>query len=284
MGHAAALAVLTVLILEPEVTCTAILRRAFPSASASVPVLVGVRSWVGVIGQAEAFAALVVPVLVSTASTSSSWFSADALAVGIIPPVVAWARLPFAHAVAVVFGPEETFRALLWSASADALDIVKDFVVTANLRSADAATNRNIVVVEGVRAHVDQDLALAVISIPVVVWTNSRAVRVGVNEEALAVIAGPEFARCAILFVANAVGNDEIPEVSVSTVFGVLLAATVSDLIDVPEVATGALLRLLFATAVNSVEEFVWWAHVRWAAAALAGSEVPNLVTIALLG
>ena len=87
-GEAAALAVLSIVVLEPEFAGGAKLGNALVSAGAGVPVLsVGDgNGWVG--WSAQALAAVMVPVSEGIAVVRSSGFFADALAVSIIPELV----------------------------------------------------------------------------------------------------------------------------------------------------------------------------------------------------
>ena len=191
--------------------------------------------------------------------------------------------MSLAHAVTVVFGPSESSRALFGLASALALDGVKDLVVTANLGSADAVASRLVVNAEWISACSANWEACAIFSAPVVVFTSARAVVVGVGAMALALVATPELVIGAIFLVADAFSDLEVPEFGVSAVSWRNSALTGSVLAGVPEVSDSARLGLLFAAAADCVEELSAWAHVRWAASALAGGEVPGKVAFAVL-
>lgn len=133
LDHAAAFAVLSVFVSEPVFTSCALRGGAFTSASVSVPVLAvdAILRWA-----AEALTAFMVPEVVGS---TVAWVSADALAEMFIKELIsATVAGVQAHAVAVVLAPEETFRAGLWLATAAAVIVIEYFVVTANLRSADA--------------------------------------------------------------------------------------------------------------------------------------------------
>ena len=278
VGQATALAVLTILVLEPERASRASLGNAFPSAGTGVPVLAFGGITLGVAWEAEALAAFVVPVLERSASINTGGLDADALAVSVIPELVEFALLRVAHAVAVVLAPSEAFSALLGLASAAALSNVEDLLVTANLGSASAATEGDIVEEVGILAVTNERLALAGNGAPVVVQTRSRAVVLGVRAEAFAVVATPDGVDRANLLVADAVGNLEVPEHTIFAVLGLLNASAVALNVGVPDEADGASLRLLLAAAADSVVELAVGAHVRWAADALAGREVPDPV------
>jgi hypothetical protein len=277
--QAAALAALTILVLEPEVASSAVLRSAFPSAGTGVPVLASSGDTsLRVAWEAEALAAFVVPVLERSTSIGTGGLDADALAVSVIPEFVGSAILGIAHAVAVGFAPVETSSALLGSASATALSNVEDLLVTANLGSASAASDGHVVEVVGVCAVANERLALAGSGAPVVVITGSRAVWQGVSADASAFIATPDGVTSAGLFVADAVSNLEVPEHSIIAVLGLLDARAVTLSVGVPDEADCASLRLLFAAAADGVVELAVGAQVRWTADARAGREVPDLV------
>lgn len=173
VGQAAALAVLSIFVLEPERASGAGLGLTFPSAGAGVPVLAVVRTTLGVRGEAEAFTACVVPVLERTASIGTSGLDADALAVLVIPELTISAVFGLAHAIAVIFAPSETSGALFGLASAAALFNVEDLVVTANLGSASASSDTEVIEMPLIIAGTNQGLALAGSGAPVVVVTGS---------------------------------------------------------------------------------------------------------------
>ena len=191
--------------------------------------------------------------------------------------------MSLAHAVTVVFGPSEASWALFGLASALALDGVKDLVVTANLGSADAVASRLVVNAEWISACSANWDACALFSAPVVVFTSARAVVIGVSATALALVATPELVIGAIFLVADAFSDLEVPEFGGSAVSWRNSALTGSVLAGVPDVSDSARLGLLFAAAADCVEELSAWAHVRWAASALAGGEVPDKVAFAVL-
>lgn len=140
LDHAAAFAVLSVFVSEPVLSSFAFDGGAFTSASVSVPVLAECAffGWA-----AEALTAFMVPEVVGS---TVAGVSTDALAEMVIEELTIAAEAGVqAHAVAVVLAPEETFRAGLWLATAAAVVVIEYFVVTANLRSADAIANRLVV-------------------------------------------------------------------------------------------------------------------------------------------
>lgn len=100
-----------------------------------------------------------IPVIVSWASKFTCGLGADALAVFVIPPLTVFALLGVAVAVAFAFAPVETVRALLWFASASALFIVKDLIVTANLGSASAGSDGDVVEISVICAFTNNWLA-----------------------------------------------------------------------------------------------------------------------------
>jgi hypothetical protein len=183
----------------------------------------------------------------------------------------------------VVFGPSEASWALFGLASALALDGVEDLVVTANLGSADAVASRLVVNAEWISANSANWDACALFSAPVVVFTSARAVVIGVGATAPALVATPEFVIFANLLVADAFSNLKVPEFGGSAVSRFNSALTGSVHAGVPDVSNSARLGLLFAAACDCVEELSAWAHVRWAASALAGGKVPDKVAFALL-
>jgi hypothetical protein len=210
-GEAAALAVLSLVVHEPEFTGRAKLWSALVSAASGVPVRVfgddGIY-WVG--WSAQTLAAVVVPVFEGIAVVRSCGFLADALAVFIIPELVITALFSLALAVTVIFGPSEASWALFGLASAPALGLVEDLVVTANLVSADAAGSRLVVNAEWVLAYSADWDTCAVFSAPVVVSTSAQAVGLGVGAFAIAIVATPEFVVFAWLLVADALSDLEV--------------------------------------------------------------------------
>jgi hypothetical protein len=283
-GEAAALAVLSLVVHEPEFTGRAKLWSALVSAASGVPVRVfgddGIY-WVG--WSAQTLAAVVVPVFEGIAVVRSCGFLADALAVFIIPELVITALFSLALAVTVIFGPSEASWALFGLASAPALGLVEDLVVTANLVSADAAGSRLVVNAEWVLAYSADWDTCAVFSAPVVVSTSAQAVGLGVGAFAIAIVATPEFVVFAWLLVADALSDLEVKVFSFFADSWGKNTRTGSVRAGVPDVSVSTRLGLLFAAAVDCVEEPSAWAKVSWAASALAGGKVPDKVAFALL-
>lgn len=78
---------------------------------------------------------------------------------------------------------------------------------------------------------------------------------------------------------ADALTKLEVPDLVGVALFRFLLASAEALVINVPEVSGGTFLWFLLATAVDSVEVLAVGAHVvSWAAVALAGVEVPDVV------
>lgn len=276
LSHAAALTIVGVLVDEPVEASLTFLFRALPSAVSGVPVLTVVcfASW-----RAEALTAFVVPVEACIAA--SSWCFANTLATVIVPEVALIAVTGVnAHAIAVVLAPEESEWAGLWLASAHALIRVEDFVVAANLGSANALADsvvpdlrRSVGVV---RAELWKHFASAATEVPVLAVSARPRVA-----QALAIVGAPEGAFAAFAVVAHALVDVEVPVLTACAVAWNLLTHARAVFLDVPEVANSASLGLLFAAAVDGVEVPSVAAEVVWAASAVASVEVPGVAMFA---
>lgn len=188
-----------------------------------------------------------------------------------------------AHAVAVVFTPEETTWAGLRLAAAHAFLLVKDLIVTANMGSADTFSHSvvpEVWVAIYVWADMRKSLACAIFEAPelsiiiTVVWGASAFAIVGIKE----------FSCVARLLVADASVGNKVPVLVGKTVFGIRFTLAGAILINVPEVAFSASLRFFFTSAVDSVEVPSMAAEVTRAASALTRVEVPSLVILARFG
>lgn len=188
-----------------------------------------------------------------------------------------------AHAVAVVFTPEETVWALLRLAAAHAFLLVKDLIVTANLGSADTIFN-SVVPEVWVAIYVWADMrkshACAIFEAPEL----GIIIAVGWGASALAIVGIEELTCVARLLVADASVGNKVPVLVGITVSGIRFTLAGAIFMNVPEVAVSASLRLFFTSAVDSVEVPSMAAEVTRAASALTRVEVPSLAILARFG
>lgn len=278
VSKAAALAVLAILVNEPVLTALALLLFALPSAVSGVPVLsfAGLVSW-----RAQALAASVVPEE-SLVAAGSGW-QADATARVIVPPVVrstacctSWLK---AHAGALILTPVEVNGAGLGSAAAPALLVVPDLVVSANLGMADAFATRSVIIVERSAGGLERSTS-AFDEVPVLCDIAGASI----FAQARARVSVPEKSRITALGVADALMDVEVPVFAVGAELWVGLAISRAVSVDVPEVASCAVLRFLLAAASNGVEVPGVAAPIVGAASALAGRKVPGVAGSTSIG
>ena len=158
-------------------------------------------------------------------------------------------------AIAKLLTPVESIWALFWFASANALFVVKDLVVTANLRSANALTYCNI---EVFRHFTNVWLQQAIVfnDIPVVVFI---ARGIGVFKLACFSEHIPELTVLAWLLNHEAATEGKAPVITIIASFWGKNTVSFSSLhVNIPEMAESASLWLLFAAAAEGIEVLVW--------------------------